>query len=361
MGRGLLIRRTNWDPMYKHSLPFLVCLLACSGCRPNDAADSSQYPARPIKLVVPFGAGGGTDTYARIFKKAIDENDLLSQPLVIINRDGAGATIGSRFVKNAAPDGYTLLLLHDAILTAQSSGVVNYGPDAFEPIAATGEVGMVISVTEDSPYHTLAELMQGAADQPGEVKFAANMGALTHFAGLQLEHEHPGAEFRYIQSGGGANRFADLTGAHVDVTGFSLEEFVRFRAGGLRGLAYFGEQRTPAADDVPTALEQGYDVVATNTFYWWAPKGTPMECRQIFGEVLQKAIQTESVQAAMSQIYCDPFFITGPELQERIAASAERFNRVPQRSLIELPNYPLLVVTAIAVVGLLWVGQTQWK
>ena len=94
-----------------------------AGCDSRSAPQA--YPARKIELVVPFSPGGGTDTYARIFKQAVEKEGLLPQPLVVINHGGAGGTIGSRRVKDAAPDGYTMMVLHDAILTAKLAGQVD--------------------------------------------------------------------------------------------------------------------------------------------------------------------------------------------------------------------------------------------
>ena len=118
------------------SVAIVALMVACFGS--DSGSDGEAYPARPIKLVVPFGPGGGSDTFGRIIKRGIDEAGLLPQPFVIINRPGGSATIGSRYVRDAKPDGYTLLLLHDAIITAKYSGKVNYGPEAFEPVASTG-------------------------------------------------------------------------------------------------------------------------------------------------------------------------------------------------------------------------------
>ena len=225
------MRPTDWR--------IAICLgvLGIIGCGTR-SSDEDVYPNRPINLIVPFSAGGGTDTYARVFKKAIDDEGLLPQPMVIVNIDGAGATIGSRRAKNAKPDGYTLLLLHDAILTAKASGTVNYGPEAFEPVAGTGEVGMVIAVWKDSPYQDLDDLMNAAISKPDTLPFAANIGALTHYAGLQLEaaawdkvgrkQEDRENLFRFVPVGGGSKRFAELKGGHIEVTGFSLEEFSSF-------------------------------------------------------------------------------------------------------------------------------------
>ncbi|MEQ8785365.1 MAG: tripartite tricarboxylate transporter substrate-binding protein [Pirellulaceae bacterium] len=292
---------------------------------------------------MPFGAGGGTDTYARIIKKAFDDNHLLPQPLVIVNRGGAGATIGSRFVKDSPPDGYTVLILHDAILTAKASGNVDYGPEAFAPVAGTGEVGMVVCVRDDARWKDLSSLMDDAAAKPDTVRFGANLGALTHYAGMMLENERPGAQFRFAQIGGGAQRLADLLGGHIEVTGFSFEEYIRFQPQGVRGLAYLSAKRHPVAPDLPTAREQGFDIINTNTFYWWFPKGTPPERVQVFADALEKALATDYVEKKMAEIRYEPLFLTGPALHQRIVSSAKQYENVTPRKITGLPNLPAIV------------------
>ena len=315
------------------------------------------YPNGPIKVVVPFSAGGGTDTFARIVEQAINDNNLLPVPLVVINQGGAGATIGSRSVKDAEPDGYTVLLLHDAIMTAKTWGTVDYGPEAFEPIAGTGEVGMVIAVFKDSKYGTLTELMDDVRARPDEVTFGANLGALTHFAGLHLEKlamkspvdRRP--QFRFAQIGGGAERYTDLIGGHIDVTGFSIEEFARFRSDKLRGIAFFGADRHPAAPDVPTAREQGFDIVSTNTFYWWFPKGTPKGRVEYMADVLERVMQTEFVKQKMADIHCRPVFLRGEPLVKQIEEDSQRLARISTREEMSLPNLPAFMVATTALLG----------
>lgn len=143
--------------------------------RQSEDSMDAVYPQRPIKVIVPFSAGGGSDTFARIIQRAIEDQELLPEPLVIVNVPGAGGTIGSRRVKDARPDGYTLLLLHDGIMTAQHSGQAAYGPEAFEPVAGTGDVGLVIAVTDDSPYQSLEHLMRVVVDEPDTILFSANL------------------------------------------------------------------------------------------------------------------------------------------------------------------------------------------
>lgn len=323
-----------------------VCFVAAECASEAESDTDSVYPQKPIQLVVPFGAGGGTDTFARIVKKAIDDHHLLPQPVVIINRGGAGATIGSRSVKNAKPDGYTVLVLHEAILTAKYSGTVDYGPEVFEPVAGTGEVGMVIAVPEESPYTTLTELLGAAKANPDTIIFGANLGAMTHFAGLALEREVPGASFRFVQCGGGATRFAELKGGHIEVTGFSIEEFLRYRSAGLRGLAVLGERPHPAVPDVPTARSQGIDLVTSTMFYWWVPKGTPQRRSDELAQVLKRAMQTDDVRSKMAEIHCEPIFLEGQALRDRLARQAERFSRIKPPPPLHVPNFTLILSAA---------------
>ena len=236
--------------------------------------ETGQYPEKRITLVIPFAPGGESDFFGRELQKAIRDHQLLSQDIFIQNVDGAGATIGSGRVRRAAPDGYTMLLLHEAIITAQSSGKVTYGPEDFEPIAATGKINMVIAVHKDSPFQTLTDLMKAAKRRPNQLVFAANLNAPVHYAGLILESNEPGAAFLYTQIGGGAKRFTALLGGHADVSAFSMGEFIDYRSAGLRALAISASERHPELPHVMTAKEQGYDFVHANMHFWWFPKGT---------------------------------------------------------------------------------------
>ena len=345
------------------SRAWLACIVSgilslCLGCQEAEQ-DSAEFPTRSIRLVVPFSVGGGTDTFARIMKAAIESNQLLSQSIVIVNLEGAGATIGSRRVKDAVPDGYTMLILHEAMITAKYSGTVNYGPEAFEPVASTGEIGMVIAVDQDSKYGDLRSLMEAAAARPDQIVYAANLGAPSHFAGLQLEQQHPRARFRYTQFGGGADRFAAIKGSHVSVSAFSLAEYVRFRREGLKALAYFGDQRHPDISDIPTAVEQGYDLVRSNVMIWWVPQGTPSDRIQFLANVLQQAMETEFVKTKLQELKYDPTFLTGRPLEQRIAQLESNVARVVPRQPVGLPDTAAIVCVGVCLC-LIMLGWRAW-
>jgi tripartite-type tricarboxylate transporter receptor subunit TctC len=288
---------------------------------------------------------------ARIIKRAVEENDLLAQPLVIINRGGAGGTIGSRSVKDAAPDGYTVLLLHDAILTAKFAGNAEYGAEAFLSVAATGTSNTVIAVHDESPIRDLNELLNRIEQKPGSVTFAANLGAPSHFAALLLEQTCEGGRFRFTQSGGGTRRFEHLRGGHVDATSFSIDEYVRFRSDGVRALAYLGAQRHPKLSDVPTAKEQGVDIVHGITQYWWMPKGTPSERADLFASALSRAMQSDYVRGKLAEMNVEPVFLTDGALEHHLAESTNAMSAVDPRATLSLPNLPAWTAAAAALFG----------
>ena len=331
----------------RHAVPLALFAILAALCWTSGTAGDSggEYPARTIKMVVPFNPGGGSDSFGRMIEAGIDKAELLPQPLIVINRPGASATIGSRYVKDARADGYTVLLLHNAIITAQYSGMVNYGVEDFEPIAATGEIPMVIAVHESSRFKTLKQLLDAAKEKPDSIVHGVNLGAPTHFAALKLENAS-GAKFRFTQAGDGADRFGKLK-EHIDVAGFSVAEFVSFRSEGLRGLALLDVERNPSFGDVPTAIEQGYDVTELNSFYWWFPKGTPKDRSDDFASVLEKVMKTDFVREKLAELNMAPSFVRGQEFQDLIAERVRDAAAVGLQTSPEVPNIPLFVGLAL--------------
>ena len=337
------MNKTAWHVV---SAGFILCLVGL-GRWPGGAGESGDaYPSRSIKLVVPFNPGGGSDLFGRTIQQGIVQAGLLPQPLVVINRPGASATIGSRYVKDARPDGFTMLLLHNAIITAQYSGKVNYGPEDFDAIAGTGEIGMVIAVHESSRFQTLQQLLDEAATKPDTVLHGVNLGAPTHFAALKLE-QASGAKFRFTQAGDGADRFSKLK-EHIDVAGFSVSEFLSYRSEGLRGLALLDVRRNQALEEVPTAIEQGYDVTELNSFYWWFPKGTPQDRIDYMAGILEKAMQTDYVQEKLGQLSMDPRFFRGEEFQAVLDRRIRTARAVGHQEPPQVANIPLFAGIGLA-------------
>ena len=180
--------------------------------------------------------------------------------------------------------------------------------------------------------------------KPDSIVFGANIGAPSHFAGLMLEQQKPGAVFRYTQTGGGAKRIAAIQGEHVDATSFSIAEFVQYRGGGLRALAVLGEQRHPKIPNVPTATEQGFQVVSENTQFWWAPPETPQPRIDVLADAIETAMQMDDVQEKLALMNIDPVVMRGQTLAEDLERRAKSISEVSQRPTIDLPNIPLITL-----------------
>ena len=327
-------------------------ILLSTGASLGQEEQSGQvFPRKPIKVIVPFGAGGGTDTFTRIIQKAIEKHNLLPQPLVIINVPGAAGSIGSRRVKNARPDGYTILQIHEGMLTNKHSGNSNFGPESFQSIAGTGEMAHLITVPEGSPFGDLASLLHAAEEKPDSIVYAVGIGAPSHFSGLMLEAaKSPVCKFRFVQSGGGADRFTSLLGGHSDVSTFSVGEFVEFQKSGLRGLGILTRERNLQLPELPTAIEQGFDVISSNMHFWWAPKGTDPRRTERIAEALEAAMRLDEVREQLASIATSDQFIIGKALEDNLQEREQRIASVSKRESPDLPNFGLALL-AFAVIG----------
>jgi putative tricarboxylic transport membrane protein len=314
-----------------------------------------DYPSKPITVIVPFAAGGGSDVFVRIFQNAIRKNNLCPQPIVIKNIAGAGGTIGSRSAKNATPDGHTILCLHDGIYTAQHYGNADWGPDNFEPIAATGRSGVVVAVEEDSPYTSLNELMEEARDRPYQLVYGTNLGAPNHYSALFLQNGKSGAKFRFTQTGGGAKRLAQLKGGHIDLTGFSVAEYQQFKDAGIKALASLGEERESSFPNLTTALEQ--DVRATHDLmqFWWAPQNTPPERIAYLQNLLAEAMATREIKESFQNLHMDPVLQVGQDLLKTIADRSQKLQGITIDKPTALPplEWIILGITVICFVFVL--------
>lgn len=283
----------------------------------------AEWPEKPIKVVVPFKAGGTSDQTARIYQQAIKENDLLSQPITVLNV-GGHYSIGSRQVMEADPDGYNFLLVHIALMGGEGSGAMDFGWRDFEPVAATGEFCVLPMVRKDSGIETIQDLMEKAKAEPDTLIFGANLGAINHMAGIMMEEASPGSKFRFVQIGGGTANYTALTGAQTNATVLSGAEVVKFTLlpdgspnpeAQIKPLAYTGAERLPALPDLPTMKEAGYDMEFCVKSWWFAPKGTPQEAIDGFAAALEKSMDTDIVKTFNSERYFTPVFLSGEALQ----------------------------------------------
>lgn len=321
---------------------------------------TSTYPNQPIQVILPYAAGGGTDTFTRVIQKAVASQGLLPQPLVIINHPGAGGTIGSRFVLGSRPDGYRIVCNHDALLTAQLSGTVTFGMEDFTPIAQTGNLVTLVVVREDSRFNNLSDLLEEATVNPKSVRFGADVGSPAYFNAKVIERSKPGAEINYISTGGGQKRFTLLLGGHLDAGIFSLGEYASYRAGedtppeqNIKAIAVLDGIRSPFLPDVATATEQGIPINSGNAYYWCAPKGTPQAIVDQLANVFQHCLEDPTVIAELEQQSIGLAFRKGKELTEYLERKKEAFGDFKTSKSSSIPNFPAWVIAIVAGLGIL--------
>lgn len=248
----------------KNTLLSLV-LLAASSVAATGTSMADTFPDRPISAMVSYGAGGATDFQARIVTMMAGNEDYLGQPMVIINKPGAGGRVGwNWFASEAQSDGYTLAAYNIPHFIAQSiEGGVKYSAESFEPIANWGADPAVVVVGADSPYNTIGELMDFAKENPGKVTVSgAGLFVGHHIAALQIQ-KATGVKLAYIPTkGGGAAAMKAVVGGDVTAGINNLSDAFRAReAGNVKVLAVADLERSAEfLPDVPTLKESGYDV-----------------------------------------------------------------------------------------------------
>mgnify|MGYP000070411605 CR=1 FL=1 len=285
-------------------------------------ATAQTWPSQPIQVVVPAAAGGGTDILVRTMQANLQES--LGGTVVVINVPGAGSVSGSRRVVDADPDGHTVLINHVTLLTAMALGRADFSHTDFEVAATAVEIPLVVVAPSDSPFNSLDDLMAAARDPARTVIAGVNIGAVNHFTIRMLQSQVDGAEFRYVQTGGGAETTAALLGRQIAVgvlAGSEARPIVE--SGDVKVLASMGAERVPYFADVPTAEEQGFDVRMGLEFFWLMPAGTPQDRVEAFGAAVEAAVADPGIVEALQRMGMEPSFTSGAESAAQIAALYE--------------------------------------
>jgi len=270
---------------------FALTALLALGSLP---AAAQKFPNKPLQLMVAFPAGGGTDVAARIVASIAEKH--LGQPIVVVNRGGAGGQVGWTEMSRARADGYSLVFinlpgLNTVILDPERKAT--FKADAFVPVINQVLDPGVVWVKADSPYKTFKDLLEAARKSPNKIS-AATTGILSddHLAILMTEEAFPGAVFRIVHLEGGAQQLTGILGGHIDVAFDNVGGIVRrVKSGEVRALTVLDTQRSRFLPDVPTTPELGYKTVISNSTRGIAvPKGTPPAVIKTIEEAFKKAM-----------------------------------------------------------------------
>jgi tripartite-type tricarboxylate transporter receptor subunit TctC len=266
---------------------------------------AQNYPRRAVQLIVAFPAGGSTDVGARILAAAAEKD--LGQPITVVNKGGAGGQLGFTEIARARPDGYTLGFLNLPglnTITLDPERKAAFNIDSFIPIVNQVLDPGLIWVKGDSPYKTLADLVDAAKKAPGKIS-ACTTGILSddHLAILMVQ-EAAKCEFRIVHFDGGAQQLTGVMGGHVDCAFDNVGGvFKRVLSGEVRGLAVTDVERSKFLPDVPCTKELGMaTVISSSTRGVGAPKGTPADVIKVVEAAFLKAIESPEMKQKMDAV-----------------------------------------------------------
>jgi tripartite-type tricarboxylate transporter receptor subunit TctC len=292
------------------------------------AAGAQDYPSRPIKLVVPFAAGGATDTSARIIAQYMQKS--LGQPVLVENQGGAGGTIGTRQVAHAAPDGYTLL--SGSISTFGSQPLLyrlDYDPHkAFAPVATISIEAQALVVRPSLPVRTVAELVERAKSDHG-LSYGSSIGIGPHLL-MELFKVRTGTSIVHVPYRGGGPMISDLLAGQIDMTINGKSVLLpHIQAGKLRALAVSGQARWPELPEVPTLVETGtMDAPYDALFGILAPSGTPAPVIERLNTVINEGLRSAETRASFAKLGIEPMIATPAEFTRIIAQEVPKWAEI---------------------------------
>jgi tripartite-type tricarboxylate transporter receptor subunit TctC len=263
---------------------------------------AGEYPTKPIQVIVPWGAGGRTDINARMFASVAPK--YLGQPVVVVNKAGGGSVIGGKYVADADPDGYTLLAITPGtnvfpVIFKQAP----YDTFDFDPIGQIGSSTMAIASKADRPWSNVQKLISYAKSHPGEVTYAC-VALKAPQLGFLRWADRAGLEFKHVPVGNDAEAVEAALGGHVDIAMTSSVATIisHVNANNLNALMVFAEKRDKNLPNTPTAVEIGYDVVASPFTGIAGPKGLPPEVLQKLRTVFKQVIEDADFIKVMKRI-----------------------------------------------------------
>ncbi|SAI37476.1 putattive exported protein [Bordetella ansorpii] len=297
---------------------------------------AAAYPDKPIRLIVPYAAGGGTDTAARMIAQKLAP--LLGQPVVVENKPGAATQIGTSYVANAAADGYTLLM-GTANLATNS---VLYSTLPYDvrrdltPVAWATDVPVYLLVPASSPVHDLAGLKQAARQQQGLAFATAGTGSIPHLAGEQFARD-TGIALRHIPYKGSSEAATALAGGQVALSFDNLAPvYAQVQARRLRPIAIAAKARNPDLPDVPTLTELGVPLTASS---WWgvmAPAGTPKDVIALLNRHIGTVLADAQVRRYFSRLGMQATGGTPQDFGRHIDEETQRWRTVVQQAGVKI-------------------------
>jgi tripartite-type tricarboxylate transporter receptor subunit TctC len=302
---------------------------AAAACLAAAPAAAQVYPVRQIELVVPFVAGGTTDNITRMLAQRF--SDAWQQTVIVSNRPGGGATIGTQVVAKAAPDGHTLLVTTVAFATTPALQKLPYdAAKDFAPVTELASIPLVLVVHASVPATNLREFIALAKAEPGRLDYiSAGAGTSTHLA-AEMFNAAAGVKLVHVPFKGNAEGMNALLGGHVKVYFAQVSAVLQHvRAGTLRAIAVTTEARIASLPDVPTIAELGFPGYEISTWQgMFAPAGTPKDVVAKISAEAAAMINTPEVRQRMAHEGADPVGTTPEQFTARVNAEIAKWGKI---------------------------------
>lgn len=293
------------------------------------SAGSKALASDPVTFIVPWGAGGSSDTYARTLAASMRET--LGREIVIVNKSGAAGTLGTALVAKAKPDGKTLGFSALAPYTMQPHlRKLSYDVDSFDYICEPFASPMALVVGEESKFNNIADIVEFAKANPGKLKYGSpGPGSLPHLAMVELGLR-AGVEWTHLPAkGGDMGNVRNLLGGHIDMVPIQI---VPVASNPIKPLAVFSEERLDELKDVPTIKELGYDVAHVIWGSLFAPKGTPKADLAKFEEACEKAVFSPAYEALLEKTKVPQLFKGQTETAEFARKESDKYKGLLEKA-----------------------------
>jgi tripartite-type tricarboxylate transporter receptor subunit TctC len=290
-------------------LTVVLVLLALAG----EVAAQEPYPTHPVTIVAPYPPGGAADLTARPFAPALER--ALKQPVVVVNKVGAGGAVGTQYVSLAKPDGYTLLLTVFSISTIPEADraagrTPTFTRDQFVPVARLNADPTMIIVGAATPWKSIRELVADAKKRPNEIIFSSAGPFTVGHMSVEVFMQAAGIQLRHLPTTGGGPAMAAVLGGHSSLSALSTgATSPQLKAGKIRVLANSGAKRLAAFPDVPTLKELGYDA---EVYLWtglFVPKGVPDPVLKTLRSAVQRAVHDAEFIQASDKMQMPPAYL----------------------------------------------------
>lgn len=303
------------------------------------AALAQAWPTKPVRIIVPYPAGGSGDIVARSIAQKFSEG--LGQQFLVDNRAGANGNIGTEAVAKSAPDGYTFLLATDIqFAISPALGVkLPYDPMRdFDPVSLVAFVELVLAAHPSLGVNNMQELVAIARAKPGGINYASTGAGSTHHLSIELLKSMGGFNVTHVPYKGSAQALPDLISGQVQLMQLGVPQTLpHLKAGRVRALGVGASRRLPALPDVPTIAEQGFaGYEANNSWSLFAPAGTPRDIVQRVQAEVRRVVTMPDVRERFTATGLDPIGSTPGELAARMKADYEKWSRVVRQIGLKL-------------------------